>query len=418
MPKGSSVETPLYLLRGRRMEESAAEWQQALAELHGSSERPRCLCIPGGVDMYIARMDRYLLKRMPGTGQKHHPSCVSFEPEYSNSGLGELMGGAVVVNDDADTEIYVSFPLKKGCGMAIRPANKMKPLEVSVAKRKMSLRAVMHYLFDRAGFNRWAPAMEGKRTQAVIHKYLMEVAGSTRIKGRPMSEHLYVPEQFNEQRKAEIAERRRGKLASLTSHVDAGTTGIGIILGEFKGVAEAVNGKKVFIKHMPDMPLFIDEKSWKKIERTFEATFLMRDADPEAALRIILCALIYPKNESAFLIHAASLMTTTANWIPVEDAHETQLVHALTSARRRFIKPLAYDSRHAVHFATALLLDAGPTAVPLHTISAFRSDTIKAEKVARLQATPGAWVWLSSQPMPPLPVQLNTSRPAPAPAAT
>lgn len=52
MPKGSSVETPLYLLRGRRMEESAAEWQQALAELHGSPERPRCLCIPGGVDMY------------------------------------------------------------------------------------------------------------------------------------------------------------------------------------------------------------------------------------------------------------------------------------------------------------------------------------------------------------------------------
>lgn len=409
---GPGVGTTMYLVRARRMNDSAAELQLALAELHGTSERPRCLCMPGGVDMYIAKTDRYLLKRMPGTGHQHHPSCTSFEPAYSDSGLGELMGEAVVDNGDADTEIYVNFSLKKGCGLARQPAKKREPVEVTVAKRKMSLRAVMHYLFDRAGFNRWAPAMEGKRNQAVIHKYLMEVAGSTRIKGRPMSEHLYVPEQFNEQRKTEIAERRRGKLASLASQVDAGSTGIGIVLGEFKGVSEAVNGKKVSIKHMPDMPLFIDEKSWKKIERTFEATFLMRDANPGAALRIIMCALIYPKTEAAFLIHAASLMTTTANWIPVEDAHEAQLVHALTSAHRHFIKPLAYDSRHAMRFATALLLDAGPMPVPLHTISAFCSDTIKAEKAARLQAGPGTWVWISGQPMPPLPEPLKGSHPA------
>ena len=404
----------MYLVRGRRMDENAAELQLALDELHGTSERPRCLCIPGGVDMYISKMDRCLLKRMPGTGHQHHPSCKSFEPEYSDSGLGELIGEAVVDNGDAVTEIYVSFPLKKGCGIARQAVEKMAPVEVRAAKRAMSLRAVMHYLFDRAGFNRWVPAMEGKRSQTVIHKYLMEVAGSTRIKGKPMSEHFYVPEQFNEQHKAEIAERRRSKLASLASKAGEGSTGLGILLGEFKGVADSANGKKVSIKHMSDMPLFIDEKSWKKMERTFQANFLMKDADPGAALRIILCALIYPKTEAAFLIHAASLMTTTVNWIPVEDAHEAQLIHVLTSARRHFIKPLAYDSRHAGHFATALLLDAGPMPVSLHTISAFGSETVKAEKGAYLQATPGAWVWASGQPMPPLPQPLNASRPGPA----
>lgn len=406
------MDTAMYLVRGRRMDDNAAELQQALAELHGTSERPRCLCMPGGVDMYIAKMNRCLLKRMPGTGHKHHPSCKSFEPEYSDSGLGELMGEAVVDNGDALTEIYVNFPLKKSCGIARHPVKKTEPVDVSVAKRKMSLRAVMHYLFDRAGFNRWLPAMEGKRSQAVIHKYLMEVADSTRIKGRPLSEHLYVPEQFNEQRKTEIAERRRRKFGSLTSHVEEGSTGMGIIVGEFKCVADSVNGKKVAIKHMSDMPLFIDEKSWKKIEHTFAATFLMKDADPESALRIILCALIYPKTEAAFLIHAASLMTTTANWIPIEDAHEAQLVHALTSARRHFMKPLAYDSTHAARFATALLLDAGPMAVPLHTISTFWTEKSKAEKAAQLRATPGAWVWVSDQPMPPLPEPIKGPRPA------
>ena len=34
----------------------------------------------------------------------------------------------------------------------------------------MSLRAVVHFLFERVGFNGWYPAMEGKRTQAVMHK--------------------------------------------------------------------------------------------------------------------------------------------------------------------------------------------------------------------------------------------------------
>lgn len=396
------------------MSDNAAELQQALAELHGSSERPRCLCIPGGVDMYITKINHCLLKRMPGTGHKHHPSCKSFEPQYSDSGLGELMGEAVFDHDDALTEIYLNFPLKKSCGMAKHPEKKMEPVEVNMAKRKMSLRAVMHYLFDWAGFNRWLPAMEGKRNQAVIHKYLMQVADSTRIKGTVLSEHLYVPEHFNEQRKTEIAERRRNKIASLTSHVDGGLTRLGIILGEFKGVADSANGKKVSIKHMSDMPLFIDEKSWKKIEHTFEASFLMKDADPEAALRIVLCALIYPKTEAAFLIHAANIMTTTANWIPVEDAHEAQLVYALTSARRHFMKPLAYDSRHAARFATALLLDAGPMPVPLHTISTFWSEKAKAEKAAHLQATPGTWVWISGQPMPPLPKQLQASHPAPS----
>ncbi|QKY12040.1 DUF1173 family protein [Janthinobacterium lividum] len=410
------MESPTYLVRGRRLTEGAIEMQLALSELHGTAERPRCLCMPGGVDMYIAKMDRCLLKRMPGTGHKHHPSCRSFEPEYSDSGLGELVGEAVVDNGDTATEIYVNFPLRKKQGYAIarHQSEKTEPVEVSVAPKKMSLRAVMHYLFDRAGFNRWSPAMEGKRNQAVIHKYIMEVAGSTRIKGKPLSEHLYVPEQFNEQRKAEIAERRRRKFASLSSQSDGESTGIGIVLGEFKGVAETANGKKVSLKHMADMPLFIDEKSWKKIERTFATNFLMKSADPGAGLRLVLCALVYAKSESAFLIHTASLLTTTANWIPIEDAHEAQLVHALTSAHRHFIKPLAYDSRHAVRFATALLLDAGPKPVPLHAISSFWSEEVKAEKATHLQSTPGAWVWVSGQPMPALPEPLEGSRPAPS----
>jgi hypothetical protein len=40
----------------------------------------------------------------------------------------------------------------------------------------MSLRALLHFLYERAGFNRWYPAMEGRRNQGVLHKYLCEAA--------------------------------------------------------------------------------------------------------------------------------------------------------------------------------------------------------------------------------------------------
>lgn len=39
--------------------------QDALAAIHDTQQRPRCLCIPAGVEMYVARHRRYLVKRLP-----------------------------------------------------------------------------------------------------------------------------------------------------------------------------------------------------------------------------------------------------------------------------------------------------------------------------------------------------------------
>lgn len=407
------MDCPLYLLKARRMAEDAPDMQLALAQLHGTAERPRCLCVRGGVEMYIAAIghaERWVLKRMPGTGSQHHPSCKSYEPDLTDSGLGELIGDAVVETDDAMTEIFVNFSLKKGLPRATVPLETTPTLEVKASKRKMSLQAVMHFLFDRAGFNRWSPAMEGKRSQAVLHKYLMEVADNTMLKGAPLSTCLVVPEQFSEQRKTQIAERRRSRLTALRAGPGDSTTGMAIALGEFKCAEPAIHGRRIVLKHMADMPLFADDTTWQKVERAFAPSFLMKEADPAAGFRLIICALIYPKTESAYVIHAASVMATTATWLPVDNAHEAQLVHHLVATRRHFIRPLRYDSRRPARFATALLLDAGARPVPLHAISTFASESEKADKSEQLHVTPNAWVWHSEQPMPPLPPRVAVRR--------
>jgi hypothetical protein len=46
--------------------------------------------------MYVARHRQFVVKRMPGTGKQHQPRCASYEPDAQQSGLGELMGEAIV----------------------------------------------------------------------------------------------------------------------------------------------------------------------------------------------------------------------------------------------------------------------------------------------------------------------------------
>lgn len=394
-----------FFIKGKILPSDHTQLQDALALIYGTPERPRCMCIRGGVDMYIARHQEYVVKRMPGTGSKHHPACAAYEPEFSQSGLGELMGDAVIVHSSESVEMRVDFPLARVPGKAIPRGEATEPSEIKAPRRSMSLRAVMHFLFQRAGFNHWVPAMAGKRSQGVLHKYLMEAAEEIGIKGVRLSTRLYVPEQFSEENKAGIAQRRRDKLAILQSLANDGQFRMALVLGEFKGSEASTFGRKVWIKHMPDAPLFIDSKAWERIERAYGGLFEARDADTKEKLRIVMCALVYTKREHIYQIDTASLMLTTENWIPLEWMHEADLIQALTDQKRCFMKPLRYDTRSVAPFANALLLDAGDAPIPLHVLSGFMEPKERTAKEKTVKANgDGCWVWHTDKAMPELPV--------------
>ena len=90
------MEPTRYFIKGRTCAAGDAGLQDGLARVYGSPERPRCMCVPGGVETYIAKHAEYVVKRMPDTGRQHHPTCPSFEPEPGTSGLGELLGEATL----------------------------------------------------------------------------------------------------------------------------------------------------------------------------------------------------------------------------------------------------------------------------------------------------------------------------------
>ncbi|MES2299414.1 MAG: DUF1173 family protein [Pseudomonadota bacterium] len=393
-----------FFIKGVTFSADDERLQEALARVYDTPERPRCMCVPGGIDMYVARHRLFVVKRMPETGARHHASCPSYESELHQSGLGELMGESIIEHSPVSVELRVDFPLVRIPGRSIARGEQQEPSEVSVPRRRMSLRAVMHFLFERAGMNRWTPAMEGKRNQGVLHRYLMEAAEDVMTKGVRLSDRLYVPEPFSEATKSRTADRRRNKLALLRAPDDESQFKMALVLGEFKCSEATPLGRKVWVKHMPDAPLFVNTKAWERIERVYGSLFEARDADTPRKPRVVMCALIYAKREHTYQIDKASFLLTTDQWIPVDGIHEIDLVDALVAQQRRFMKPLRYDAKSAASFSNALLLDAGDTPVALHVVSAFMEPKERGLKEKSLKSGGGAeWVWRTDGVMPALP---------------
>ena len=398
-----------FAIDGRVIDADDGRLQDALARAYQSPTRPRCLCVPGGVEMYVARHGHFLIKRMPETGPRHHLGCPSFEPEASQSGLGELIGQAVVEVEPGRVELRVDFAWERRGGPAATRGESQEPAEVTQPRRRMSLRALMHFLFERAGFNRWSPAMEGKRSQAVLHKYLMEAAEDVQVKGIALGGRMYVPEAFSEQRKADAAERRRARLAILHPH--DGHWPLAVVLGEFKACDDAACGRRIWIRHMPDAPLLVSTPVWARAERVYGPLFEARDADTGLGVRLVMAALIRARRELTYEVESLSLMLASAQWIPVEGVHELPLVQALVAQGRRFVKPLRYDARSVSGFANALLLDAGPAVVALHLLSPFMSAAERTAKERAIAACgASAWVWRTEEVMPPLPAPVTLTQ--------
>jgi hypothetical protein len=399
------MEQNRYFVRGRVYATGDRDLQDALARVYNSSERPRCMCVQGGVEMYVAKHAEFVIKRMPGTGQLHHVACQSFEPEAGVSGIGELMGEAIVEHAPEQVEIRTAFPLARVAGKPMpRGEAADDPSSINAPRKRMSLRAVLHFLYDRAGFNRWYPAMQGRRTQSVICRYLTAAARGVMLKGAPLEDRLFVPEQFRVAEAEEIGERRRRKLAMLLSPEADVQFKMAILIGQLTGVEPTTYGRRMTIKHMPDVALYIDTKAWERAERAYGAILQAVGADVEHKPRVVMAALIYAKREHIYQVDSLTLMLVTEQWVPLDGLYELPLVEMLQRQGRAFIKPLKFGAKTAAGFPNVLLLDAGPAPVPLNVVSPFMDAKDRTTKDKMIKSVGGgAWYWETERDMPSLP---------------
>lgn len=385
-------------------EESALD--DRLATAFGRREHPLCLCCADGVPMYIARLgDRHILKRMPGTGSRHDPDCDSYEPPSALSGLGTVEGEAIVENvDDGTTLLKLGFSLSKLAGRTAPAASgSAEPGDVRTDGARLSLKAMLHYLWDRAEFNRWRPAMAGRRNWAVLRKFLLDAASSSTTKGKPLADALYIPEMFDPERDDAIAGRRAAFL-SKAIHSEGNRRSLAILVGEVKEVAASRMGSRLVVKHAPRFPFLLADDVQRRMNKVFGRELALWDAVPESHL--IAAATFGVGLSGIASIEAIALMVVTEKWIPFDSRYELGLIETLTKHGASFVKGLRYNLASTQPMAAVILRQDGKPPVAMYIVPDDADDAYReAQDQMIAESGMASWVWdIAGGSMPDLPL--------------
>jgi hypothetical protein len=392
---------PKYQINGKIVAADHAEFSTLLEQSHSSKTRPICMCLKQGIPMYITRIgDAYYVKRMPNTGDQHSSLCDSYQPPLELSGLGEVVGTAINENlDEGTTTIKLDFALNKSPGRLAPVPSGVETTSVKTDGNKLTIRAMLHYLYEQAGFNTWSPPMEGKRNWFIIRKYLLQSALDKTTKGANLSESLFIPEVFYLDKKAEIARRRNIAINDIAVP-KKGIRKLMILIGEVKEIVPSRYGHKIQIKHLPDFPFMVNEDLHKKLTKKFQPELDLWDTLDKTHLLAIATFGINLGGTAA--IEEIAIMNVNQNWIPFESIHEYELLEVLQEKERRFTKGLRYNMPKNKPIATAALSDTSDTATAIYIIPpGAEDDYIYEINVLASDSNLNSMVWdVCEQPLP------------------
>ncbi|MET3132806.1 hypothetical protein AAKU55_003086 [Oxalobacteraceae bacterium GrIS 1.11] len=393
-----------YNFAGTFVKRDAPDFDAVVASAYGVSPRPLCMCRPKGVEMYIARAgERYIVKRMPDSGGAHQLACPSYESPFELSGKGEVMGTAIQTNpSDGTTALKFDFSMsRKGTAGRGPAAGAQIADHVRTDGAKLTLRGVLHFLWSEAGFNKWFPAMAGKRSWFVIRKHLMAAAQDKLVKNAPLSDLLYMPESFTVENKEAIA-RRRAALFKEAVKSDSGARQFMLLVAEVKEIGDARFGKKLIVKHVPDCAFLLHEDIAKRLAARFADELEMWSAMSD--VRLIVLATFSVSANGIPAMEAMTLMLTTEQWIPIENGADKSLVDRLVVEKRQFEKGLRYNLASEKVIASAILVDT-PAPVALYVAPANPPANFGAELDSlKRDSALASWTWdASAGDMPELP---------------
>ena len=377
--------------------------QASLAIAHRARTRVLCRCVEPPQEMYVAHIgERYFVKRMPKTGEAHAPDCPAFEPPEHLSGLAELSGTAIDESaEDGQTTLKLDFPLvRRGKQMAPPPAAGGSATDAISNPRKMSLTALLHYLWVEAELVKWVPRMQGKRWWGVVQSALLHAACNKQTKGFDLGNVLVIPDVF----KAAFAQESQAACAkrfeAIATRSDTGTS-LGILIAEYKSHSPTRLGSKFTFKHLPFTAFFADADLTKRFGLVFEPQLALADMVEDCHIMAIATFSMAPAGYP--VLHTIGLMLVTENWIPFENVRDVELLDKLTAEQRCFTKQMRFNLKPDATIAAAVLNDMDQ-AIALFVAPAFAS----AEEIAKfteLVEEDGYpfWLWRDEASAPDLP---------------
>jgi hypothetical protein len=290
----------------------AAAWQRR--------ERVRCGCRVPAPAMYVAAVgSRYLVKRMPGTGQDHHRDCPSYEP-YPTPFAGV---------DDTDPDrivLRVTLPDQRR-DTRRRPPRRPRG-EIGGAGR-LDLTGLLAYLWHEAGLDAWSPKMKGKRHWGVVSWHLREAAHGKTLGVRPLSEQLYVPAPFRSERRHQQAQDRIAAWEKARRDQR-----LLLVVGEAKIIEAATYGHRLLVKHLPGAPLYLDEQVHTRLFREHLAAVELIEDDTTGHPMVIAAVTTTAKGHAR--AREVALVKTTPEWLPYRTGLDRRVLAEAVEHRRRF----------------------------------------------------------------------------------
>lgn len=387
-----------YEIGGQRWNKGTTGFAEAVAQAHEQHLRPRCLCQRDaqgqGIEMYVARLlDGYIVKRMPNTGSQHNTACPSYEPPADLSGLGQLLGTAILENPSTGTTtLKLDFPMTKMPGRSAPSPASSNASSVSSQGNKLTLRSLLHYLWDQAELTRWQPGFAGKRSWATVRRHLLRAAENKVVGGHPLLASLYIPEVFSVENKDAITARRLQQWTR-SRPASGSPQPLMLMISEVKEIVPSRYGYKAVIKHVPDQPFGLDDKLYRRLGRCFEQELALWSAAEN--LHMLMIATFRMTDAGLPNIVELSLMPATPQWHLVEDQFDRQLAEKLVGEGRSFIKCLRYNAPVSEVGASASLTDCGASPqILIVARRSFNEDEIPGD-LERLITSEGQrpWVW-------------------------
>jgi hypothetical protein len=404
---GITAPAAVYEIGGQRFELDSRGFADAIADAHAAHQRPRCMCLLNGVDMYVARLGQgYIVKRMPETGSRHALDCASYEPPAEFSGLGQVLGRAITEDPaTGETTLKLDFPLAKMPGRSTVPPAGGESDSVSSSGTKLSLRGLLHYLWDQAELTRWHPGFTGKRTWATVRRHLLQAAEHKLARGDALHARLYVPEPFSVEGRDAINARRLAQWQHAVA-APGKAQQLMLLIGEVKEIVPARYGFKAIVKHVPDQAFAIDEQLYRRLGRRFEPELALWGASDD--IHMVMIATFGVSTAGVASIHELCLMPTTRQWLPIEDGFEKQLLDKLVGDNRAFVKGLHYNLGKGDRIASVVLTDCEGPAPMLYVVPADLEEAALGHET--IDEDHMIWTWRrSGEPMPPFPLARGSS---------
>lgn len=339
--------------------------QALLGALHKTHRRPRCNCVTGGVEMYVACRGRlFYVSRMPGSGILHDPLCESVEDTNYLTGVTAYTEDVIVEREDGS--LVVAFG---------DPPQSPPPLPV------MSISGLFDLVIDQANLNRHLHNLGAdKLTWTAARLRLLCAAESIFFRDtlHSLFDHIAIPPPFDKANSAQSQAQFEQALRS-TPRV--------FICAPFKEMRKTPYGRLLILKHLANLKFWVSEEIGESAERRSCGTFSM-DAPPRFALCL---GEIHPaKNPGSYTVDSLSIRTTDAFFMPCSGDQAADAANQMRTEGASFLSPLRFDAPADMALADFALLNGEMT--PIFITSATgnivrnSSDGARADRFERNRA--------------------------------